>query len=1145
MLKRSGSAALLYLFLTPLVLAAEDSVDTEPHDGAISIETIDEYGSPVNGASVLLSREDREEGPQPGPVLLGQTGPDGLVTFTELAIGSYGARVNAGERGAWRPYIYLHRNRKETSVTVEVALHSSICGIVSDVSGAPIPGVVVTNPFGLEAAVSGENGQFAITNLFAANPPGMFTFRREGYGEANVDLTRGPTLLRVILARGGRLAVTVREPDGRPAENVLVRFRGRWDPWQGGVLTDGHGRVPVTWIDAGKLYQLEARRDSDEMVWTASDEVTVPPDEVTELVLNLSTAKKEPATIVRGRAVLASNDQPVQGWVRFGEHRNDLGSYGPTDEDGSFAMRNRERKQYHVLVVPEDPLLYQVGGVAEVDLREGVPVHDLTLRFKTGSGISGTVRASDGRPLRGRYVYAIPEGHVKDRVETRTDEGGHYVAGRLSHPGDTYEIRVLVGDKHRKSQTVKAPAKGRVLEGVDFEFDTALAPVPTYGVVSGRVVDSEGNGIPWALVRLSLSKNQQAHTDDAGRFRLRFEAAGPATVGVTKNFTFQINEVSDGNWATYTVLEGKEIELEEGEKLEGLRIVVEKMAPPPGVIAVVTDEAGAPLNPEVQYSWENGSSSVLHDSAFFAKMPVRNEPSEFTINQRGYQSAVIRSGRDFDRSRQLVHVTLKKGPFPEGVSVFEAVTGEKDTPEGVAALARGGRLKGREDEFRALAAWQPPPPPTVHDVTIVDPSGKPYENVYAKVLRLRSSGDFWTAEQLRWISYAPDADPTALEGENGTFRVTGHIVQFWAEGTAKSLFVADAGDKSAPSTIVLYPASKLRIRAVSHDGAFVHGFEAQDATNIFPLGEAYTPGSEIVSHFEEGWYVIDRVPPGVYDFRVGLEDTVGRIITASVTPGKTYDFEVSLEGPDEQRLRDIVAKTVELRRSPDKLEPYVAGVSTKDRKALARYVTDRLDEMPGRYNWENQRVRACALAAQALNLEETAPAFERAIRRFDAKGNARPRLYELMACIHVLAEVKGDKAIGFFKKLATDEDVHVDARRAGALGLGMLGTEKGRKAFIDLRNAAFGNPNAPERRETYTHAEKIAETVWMVFHGIPDEPATDKGWPVSLSQVIGQARVDTESQTGTTRYQHFPISLERFGTEWIIVDIDATPPPVP
>jgi hypothetical protein len=141
----------------------------------------------------------------------------------------------------------------------------------------------------------------------------------------------------------------------------------------------------------------------------------------------------------------------------------------------------------------------------------------------------------------------------------------------------------------------------------------------------------------------------------------------------------------------------------------------------------------------------------------------------------------------------------------------------------------------------------------------------------------------------------------------------------------------------------------------------------------------------------------------------------------------------------------------------------------------------------------------------------------------------------------ILTAIKGDACVGFFEKAAGDPQLGQSTRLAALLALGRLHSEKSAAAFARLRDAAYGLPGAPERRASYTHAERIQESAIMTLYFLPggyDEsmiPKTGRNnaWGVS---------VDENYRTGNLWLNNMQIKLLRVGSEWLVSS--AVPGPV-
>ena len=132
-----------------------------------------------------------------------------------------------------------------------------------------------------------------------------------------------------------------------------------------------------------------------------------------------------------GRAILRSTGEPVTGVVDFfpsgpmmsiyAENNADLNSgiklslgrvskLPRTRDDGSFDVKLPYPTGGAVVtlrIYPDDPTLYQIGGVFEMDFSDG-GIDDIELYFDRGCAIEGQVLDAQGNPITNIWVRCRP-----------------------------------------------------------------------------------------------------------------------------------------------------------------------------------------------------------------------------------------------------------------------------------------------------------------------------------------------------------------------------------------------------------------------------------------------------------------------------------------------------------------------------------------------------------------------------------------------------------------------------------------------------------------------------------------------------------------------------------------------------------------
>ncbi len=145
------------------------------------------------------------------------------------------------------------------------------------------------------------------------------------------------------------------------------------------------------------------------------------------------------------------------------------------------------------------------------------------------------------------------------------------------------------------------------------------------------------------------------------------------------------------------------------------------------------------------------------------------------------------------------------------------------------------------------------------------------------------------------------------------------------------------------------------------------------------------------------------------------------------------------------------------------------------------------------------------------------------------------------ALVATLVEIQGDGAIRFLEQTASDTSVNPLTRRSAVVGLGKIGSEGSVAAFKRLRNAARSLPDAPQEKQSYTHAERIAEGVEMACIWIPGVDPTSR---VAFQPMMRAASVDADYRTGQvycgSPFELTEVELKRVGDEWLVVEIGGT-----
>ena len=202
--------------------------------GGITGRVVDAAGQPVDGASVQGERADvaTEPGGVDGYAMSANDG-DGRFTIRDIAPGTYALRVRAGGVGeAAVSSVKVAAGRVTDVGTITLSATGVVTGVVVDADGQGIPGATVQVRRNAQtyysddpSAQTDSNGAFEARGVrpgrvfVTARHPAFVEGRQE---DVEVDPEKDPPVVRVVLARGGRIEGRARRRDGRPFEDGRV-----------------------------------------------------------------------------------------------------------------------------------------------------------------------------------------------------------------------------------------------------------------------------------------------------------------------------------------------------------------------------------------------------------------------------------------------------------------------------------------------------------------------------------------------------------------------------------------------------------------------------------------------------------------------------------------------------------------------------------------------------------------------------------------------------------------------------------------------------------------------------------------------------------------------------------------------------------
>ena len=511
-------------------------------------------GDPLAGVQVYVRSDD---GSLQRSV---DTGEDGRYSVSGLPPGDYSVRFEADSQNYAAEY-YDNQTVEQSATLVTVAGDAPVTGIdatlesggaisgtIRNSTGQPISGVQVnafswTGSQQLAYAYSDSLGRYTISGLAAGS------YRIEFFATGAYSAARYPTAVTVsagqavegidaVLTSGGTIAGRVTAAGSNtPLANAHVSVSLVGSNHSNGFQTDGNGYYEISGLVPGNYrVQFSGPPDTGYMStfyngkdYATADSVTVTAGGITA---NINAQLKTGAEI-RGKVTAAGTSTPLAGVsVRAWATAGGSFGWGTTDAFGNYALRGLKPGSYKIEFDAPASLnrisSYYNGKTREtadlVTVTDGQSKRDVNIGLLAGAIISGKVTASDtGLPLKGVNVSAAStDGSIWESVST--DSLGRYTIGGLV--SGTYTVRVDAPHNSKFASLYFGGATSAEAESIDLsaggERSAVDVVLPVGASVSGRVVDSAGNGIGGISVNLFDSPNdeswQTAQTDASGRF---------------------------------------------------------------------------------------------------------------------------------------------------------------------------------------------------------------------------------------------------------------------------------------------------------------------------------------------------------------------------------------------------------------------------------------------------------------------------------------------------------------------------------------------------------------------------------------------------------------------------------------------------
>ena len=144
-----------------------------------------------------------------------------------------------------------------------------------------------------------------------------------------------------------------------------------------------------------------------------------------------------------------------------------------------------------------------------------------------------------------------------------------------------------------------------------------------------------------------------------------------------------------------------------------------------------------------------------------------------------------------------------------------------------------------------------------------------------------------------------------------------------------------------------------------------------------------------------------------------------------------------------------------------------------------------------------------------------------------------------MPLVRTIADEFGDDAVPLFEQWAVDSTLSRGVRATACVGLGYLGSEKSVEAFKRLREGARKKAWAPASSASYTHAQRMTETCYLIEYVIALD-AMPTNLPAA-ADTCSWVRVEQGYLTGrfgNRRGDEF--SFRRTGNEWLPTELEPT-----
>jgi Carboxypeptidase regulatory-like domain len=485
----------------------EDTMLVLDGGGSITGIALDQDGKPAEAGDIGLEAPPSNETP-PRWASGSVDGPDGRFLVEDVAEATYVLTLTVPDRGhATVSDVKVTPGRTTDVGTVRLRSGGVVRGSVVDATGPAVSGATVLVR-GLSDSPSFDEGARATTDtsglfeVHGVSPgPARATASHPDYADGmaspiDVDPAKGPSEVRIVLSRGGRIEGTVRKRDGTPLGRQVVRLSGQaYEASSGDRLvtsTRADGSFAFDHVRPGRTRVMLMAGDASHLQSVQGRDVDVVEGDtaMTEFVLR--------EVLVTGR--VTRSEEPVPGLRvslraarSYSEtHMSFSAAAVPALPSGPQRMNavTREDGGYELLVDEPGEVFTRVesldGKVSYRTSKVEVPDSDtFVLDFPLGgTALAGIVVDKDsGQPIAKAVVMVSrTDGGGMGGGRAQTDETGQFQID--VEPGE-YKLIASASDHTREEMSVGVGGNG--VSALRVELAAGL-------VIHGKVVDPRGHG---------------------------------------------------------------------------------------------------------------------------------------------------------------------------------------------------------------------------------------------------------------------------------------------------------------------------------------------------------------------------------------------------------------------------------------------------------------------------------------------------------------------------------------------------------------------------------------------------------------------------------------------------------------------------